>query len=181
MPKVPKVHEQEATKKAAKELERRLKASAAKHSASGRLTQSIQVKPTIKNGNAGMKVSYAWYGTVLDAGLSGYDKSRTFQGGPSPFRAGHGRLPRGTAAASLKRGSGIIPVRFSSVSNWIRAKGIGDGKGSQAFLIHRGIKRKGFRATRWLQRTKKAQYSKVRTEIARGHQRDAMLFITKKI
>ena len=172
--KIPTTHFDRVVKSRGNKMVRELKKSAKKHKATGELENSIRWVKVNEPGRTGFKIIYKWYGDVLDKGLSGYETPRA-----TPFRAGHGKLPAGLGRQSVAKGTGTIPVRFESVREWIAAKGIGDGKKSTAFLIHRSIKREGYPASKWLSRVKRKNMKQVQIDLANAYKKDLAFFITK--
>lgn len=145
----------------------------------GPLEKSIRWEKIQTKDGFGVRLRYRWYGDVLDKGLAGYRTPLA-----TPYKAGHGRLPHGLEYRSVKQGSGIIPIRFESVREWIRRKRITPRKGSQKsldFLIHRSIKRDGYPATNWMKRTKSEVGTDFRSAIAKAYAKDVKLFLTQNL
>lgn len=177
--KIAKTHFNRVRDSRGKRLVRAMKKEASRYSATGDLVNSIRYERVDEPGKSGIKIIYNSYGEVLDKGLKGYDGKIA-----SPFQAGNGKLPRGLEQRSARAGRGTIPVRYQSVARWVNAKGIkfpGRSDNQTKYLVHRGIKRYGYPATRWLRRTKNAMMPGIQRDLVNAYRKDMAFFITQNL
>lgn len=147
------------------------KRNLAQHNVSGELNRSLRYKITEVDGRLQLQVFMLDYGDVLDKGLSGYKVNRP----NTKYQA------RSSRVLGRKGVFGnIVGVDWLDVRRWTVERGIrfsGQSKNQTAFLVHRSIKWRGFRGTKWFSRSKEKTQSTLRKAIAKSSAKDMLSMI----
>lgn len=170
-------HARKALERYGKLLVEKAKLNLQQHNVSGELTRSVNYKITTVGNRLQLEISMADYGDVLDKGLSGYKTKRN-----TKYQAISSRVLG-------KKGvhGNVVGVDWRDIRRWVGSRGIkfqGQNINSTSFLIHRKIKWKGFRGTRWFTRAKESTENKLKKNLARGMKKDILTQIrttTRKI
>ena len=147
----------------------------APHDTTNDLSNSLKYTLLKRKAGYALRIQGLEYGEVLDKGLSGYHLQRP----GTPFEAISSRSFQSNQITGNK-----VPISFRHIKNWVINKGIkfeGKSTNATAFLVHRKIKFRGFRATKWLSRAISENQSHIGLYLKQPIKKDMFQYFSRNI
>ena len=170
-------HTRQELKEQGKRIIAEAKKNLVKHQASGELVRSLRFQVRNEGGKLVLKIFAAEYADVLDKGLSGYRKQRA----GTKYKAVSSKV----AGFKGVRGN-TVAVDWLDIKKWARLKGVrfaGKTANTTAFLIHRKLKFRGYKGTKWFTKTRNKVLREMTKHVAGAFKKDALdtiRLVTKK-